>query len=51
MEDKKSRTIGYYDTHATEWTNMHHGDEQESYWKAEMEIFHRFLPFGKVLKY
>ena len=50
MKDKKTQTIGYYDTHAIEWSNIHHGDEQESYWKVEMDMFHKFLPCGKVLE-
>lgn len=50
MEDKKARTIGYYDVHANEWTNKHHGDEQESYWKTEMDVFHKLLPSGKILE-
>ena len=50
MEDKKARTIDYYDTNAKKWSEVHHGDEQESYWKVEMDIFHKFLPSGKVLE-
>lgn len=50
MKDKKLQTINYYDTHAREWSNAHHGDEQTSYWEDEMNKFHKFLPSGKVLE-
>lgn len=48
--DKELKTIEYYDRQASQWSSAHGGGETESYWKTEMEKFHRFLPSGKVIE-
>lgn len=48
--DKEKQTVGYYDKKADDWASAHHGLEEASYWKSEMERFHELLPSGKVLE-
>jgi ubiquinone/menaquinone biosynthesis C-methylase UbiE len=48
--DKEDVTINYYDREAENWASAHHGNEEESYWKEEMERFHQLLPKGRVLE-
>jgi len=48
--DKEKQTVGYYDKKADDWASAHHGLEEASYWKSEMDKFHELLPSGKVLE-
>lgn len=48
--DKEKSTIKYYDAHARDWTSAHGGNENQSYWQAEMEKFHHLLPSGKIIE-
>lgn len=46
LTDREKQTVDYYDREAENWTTAH----GESYRKEEMEIFHRYLPEGRVLE-
>lgn len=46
----KSKTIKYYDDNAYSWASTHKGFEDESFWKKEMNEFHKLLPQGKVIE-
>lgn len=50
MENKNFRTISYYDTHAKEWSEKHHGFDDGTYWVVEMDRFHKLLPEGNILE-
>lgn len=49
-QDIKAQTVAYYDKNAQEWASSHGGYEKESWWKDQMEIFHKYLPKGRVLE-
>lgn len=48
--DKELNTISFYDNQALQWATAHGGNEDESYWKSEMDKFHRFLTSGKIIE-
>ncbi len=48
--DREQKTVNYYDQQAPEWVAAHGGNEEESYWKNEMDKFHQLLASGKVLE-
>lgn len=48
--NKLRQTVDYYDKEAKNWTSAHGGNQEDSYWKAEMERFHQLLPNGRVLE-
>lgn len=50
MRKTEEKTLNYYDEHAKEWAEAHHGFDEESFWKDWMEKLHKLLPNGKVLE-
>jgi SAM-dependent methyltransferase len=50
MGKAEEKTLKYYDENAQEWGEAHHGFEEVTFWKEEMERFHEELPSGKVLE-
>lgn len=47
---RESKTIEYYNKEAESWIVAHGGNEEDSYWRTEMQHFHELLPSGKVLE-
>jgi 2-polyprenyl-3-methyl-5-hydroxy-6-metoxy-1,4-benzoquinol methylase len=50
MDERKLKTVSYYDTQAQNWSNSHGGDDKDSWWRKEMQIFHAYLPSGSLVE-
>ncbi|OGG07211.1 hypothetical protein A2872_00785 [Candidatus Gottesmanbacteria bacterium RIFCSPHIGHO2_01_FULL_42_12] len=50
MKKAEEKTLGYYNKHAKEWGEAHHGFEEESFWKDWMQKLHNLLSEGKILE-
>lgn len=50
MDDKKVKTVKYYNQEANSWSASHGGDDKESWWKDEMTRFNEYLPSGRILE-
>ena len=46
----EEKTLNYYDQHAREWAEKHHGFDETSFWKPWMEKLQKYLPSGKLIE-
>lgn len=50
MDERKLKTVSYYDEEARNWSDSHGGDDTDSWWAKEMKTFHEYLPTGSVIE-
>ena len=50
MDERKLKTVDYYNDEARNWADGHGGNEKDSWWAGEMKTFHDYLPSGSIIE-